>query len=113
MGETVGWRWIMGVMAIFAGFVWVVGMLLAPETYAPVLLRRRANELTKKTGKHYKSRLDIDRGTVSVKEAFKTSLSRPWILLFKEPIVLILSTYMAIIYGTLYVHCTYQGRDAY
>ena len=44
----------------------------------------------------------IKRG-VSVQEAFKTAMSRPWILLFREPIVLIMSTYMAIIYGTLYM----------
>ena len=45
----------------------------------------------------------MDRGTVSLKEAFKTSITRPWVLLFKEPIILILSLYMAIIYGTLYM----------
>lgn len=33
----------------------------------------------------------------------KTSLSRPWILLFYEPIVLLCSIYMAIVYGTLYM----------
>lgn len=37
------------------------------------------------------------------KELFKTSLSRPWKLLFLEPIVLLLSLYMAIVYGTLYM----------
>lgn len=36
-------------------------------------------------------------------QAFKTALSRPWILLLREPIVLMLSIYMAIIYGTLYL----------
>ncbi|KAL1967131.1 hypothetical protein VTN77DRAFT_3422 [Rasamsonia byssochlamydoides] len=34
---------------------------------------------------------------------FGAALLRPWILLFREPIVLILSIYMAIIYGTLYM----------
>lgn len=36
-------------------------------------------------------------------QTFKTALSRPWILLFREPIVFLLSIYMAIIYGTLYM----------
>ena len=103
VGQTVGWRWIQGVMAIFTGFLWIVGTLLLPETYPPVILRRRAEKLSKMTGKVYKSKGEIQNGTTSIAEIFKTSLSRPWILLFREPIVFLLSIYMAIIYGTLYM----------
>lgn len=103
IGETIGWRWIEGVMAIFTGVLWVVGMIAIPETYAPVLQRRRAQKLSKMTGKVYKSRGDIDRGQPTFRQVFRTSLLRPWVLLFCEPIVLLLSIYMAIIYGTLYM----------
>lgn len=103
LGQSAGWRWLMGFMAAFSGFLWIVSFVLVPETYAPVLLRKRAETLSKKTGEVYRSKLDIERGTVSVGEAFMTALSRPWILLFWEPIVLILSVYMAIVYGTLYM----------
>lgn len=47
--------------------------------------------------------MDLERGEVSVKDAFGAALLRPWILLFAEPIVLLLSIYMAIVYGTLYM----------
>jgi hypothetical protein len=67
------------------------------------LLRKRAEKLSKITGKVYRSRTDIDQGTVSLGEAFSTGLKRPWILLFCEPIVLLLSLYHAIIYGILYM----------
>lgn len=103
LGEAGGWRWLTGFLAAFSGLCWILGTILVPETYSPVLLRKRAAALSKKTGKFYESKLDIDRGKVSIGELFKTALSRPWILLFKEPIVLILSIYMAIIYGTLYM----------
>jgi MFS family permease len=103
LGETAGWRWVMGFMAAFSGLLWIIGTLLVPETYAPVLLRKRSEKLSKITGKVYRSKLDIERGQVSISEAFKAALSRPWILLFREPIVLILSIYMAIVYGTLYL----------
>lgn len=103
VGETIGWRWIEGVMAIFTGVVWIACAFIVPETYAPVLLRQRAATLSKQTGKVYVSRQDAQQGRVSLGEAFKTALSRPWILLFREPIVLLLSLYMAIIYGTLYM----------
>jgi hypothetical protein len=66
-------------------------------------LRQRAKKLCKISGKVYRSRIDIDQGPITAGEAFKTGLSRPWLLLFREPIVIILSIYMAIIYGTLYM----------
>jgi MFS family permease len=47
--------------------------------------------------------VDIDQGKVTFGETFKVALSRPWVLLFREPIVFLLSLYMAIIYGTLYM----------
>lgn len=103
VGETIGWRWVEGIMAIFTGVLWIIGSLTLPETYAPVILRQRAKKLSQMTGKVYKSQAEIDQGDVQPADVFKTSLSRPWILLFREPIVFLLSIYMAIIYGTLYM----------
>ncbi|KAJ5664458.1 hypothetical protein N7507_005189 [Penicillium longicatenatum] len=103
LGMNAGWRWVMGFLAAFSGLVWIVGSLFLPETYAPVLLRRRAEKLSKLSGKVYRSRVDIDQGKVTFGETFKVALSRPWVLLFREPIVFLLSLYMAIIYGTLYM----------
>lgn len=77
--------------------------LVIPETYGPVLLRRRAARLSKLTSKVYVSKIDHERPKVTKKEAFGTALGRPWLLLFSEPIVLLLSIYMAIVYGTLYL----------
>ncbi|KAH6652576.1 putative MFS multidrug transporter [Truncatella angustata] len=103
LGESAGWRWVMGFLAAFSGLFWIVGTLFVPETYAPVLLRKRAAKMSQLTGKHYVSKIDADRGKVTLGQSLKTALSRPWILLFREPIVLLLSIYMAIIYGTLYM----------
>lgn len=99
VGETIGWRWVEGIMAIFTGVLWIFGTLTIPETYSPVILRRRAKKLSQMTGKHYISILEKRQGRSTPKEAFKRSLSRPWALLFLEPIVLLISIYMAIIYG--------------
>ncbi|KAK0934373.1 MFS siderochrome iron transporter 1 [Friedmanniomyces endolithicus] len=103
VGETIGWRWVEGIMAIFTGTLWILGALFLPETYPPVILRKRAAKLSKMTGKVYRSQGDVQQGPTTFGHVFKTSLSRPWILLFREPIVLLLSIYMAIIYGTLYM----------
>ncbi|KOC12858.1 SNF2 family helicase [Aspergillus flavus AF70] len=115
LGMKEGWKWVMGFLAIFSGALWIAGAVCVPETYAPVLLQRRAAKLSKVTGKVYQSKIEVDQGKKTPKEAFKIALSRPWILLFREPIVLLLSIYMAIIYGTLYMMfaafpIVYQGQ---
>lgn len=103
LGMSAGWRWVMGFLAIYTGFVCILGTVLMPETYAPVLLRQRAKRLSLVTGQVYKSTLDIGQSQLTLKAALSSSLSRPWKLLFKEPIVLLLSLYMSIVYGTLYL----------
>ncbi|KAI9823827.1 MAG: hypothetical protein M1819_001128 [Sarea resinae] len=103
LGQSKGWRWVEGLMAIFTGVVCIVCTLIVPETYAPVLLRKRAVRLSQMTGKVYRSKLDIEQGKTTVAEAYKTAIMRPWLLLIFEPIVLTMSIYMAIIYGTLYM----------
>jgi multidrug resistance protein len=81
-----GWRWVMGLMAIFSGVLWIAQSIVVPETYAPVLLKKRAEKLSTMTGKVYKSAVEVKRGEVSVKAIMVTSLTRPWILLFMEPV---------------------------
>ncbi|KAH7022264.1 major facilitator superfamily domain-containing protein [Ilyonectria destructans] len=103
LGDAKGWRWIEGLLAIFTGVFWIIGTLLVPETYSPVILRRRAEKLSKMTGKIYKSKLEIENGTKNLYTEFKITLSRPWLLLFQEPIVLLLSIYGGILYGTLFM----------
>ncbi|KAF2002805.1 MFS general substrate transporter [Amniculicola lignicola CBS 123094] len=103
LGMTEGWRWVEGLMAIFSGCVFFAAICIVPETYPPVLLRKRAQALSKHTGRVYMPKGDIDQAKVTLGEAFSTGLKRPWVLLFTEPIVLLLSLYMAIIYGTLYL----------
>ncbi|KAJ5098085.1 bicyclomycin resistance protein [Penicillium argentinense] len=103
LGMKAGWRWVEGLLAATAGFVWILSTLVIPETYPPVLLRRRAETLSKMTGKVYRSKVEIDNGRVRLVDLLNKSLLRPWVLLFKEPIVLLCAVYIAIIYGTLYM----------
>lgn len=102
VGQTVGWKWIMGVTSLFTGTFWIAGMICVPETYAPVILKVRAAALSKQTGKCYISILDVDNHKTPG-QLFKIAIYRPLTLLFFEPICLLLSIYMAIVYGTLYL----------
>ncbi|CAI4213267.1 unnamed protein product [Parascedosporium putredinis] len=98
-----GWKWVLILMAVFCAVCWVMCAALVPETFAPLLLRKRAERLSKETGKQYVCHFDISKGRPSFMDDLKVSLVRPWLLLFHEPIVLALTIYMSIVYGTLYL----------
>lgn len=103
LGAGAGWRWVEGFLAAFSGVLWIAMLVFLPETYAPVLLRRRAEKLSKLNGQVYRSKFDIDRGNVKLGKMLTTALSRPWILLVREPIVFLFTLYLSIVYGTLYM----------
>ncbi|KAF5856367.1 hypothetical protein ETB97_007469 [Aspergillus alliaceus] len=105
LGMAAGWKWVEGFLAAVSGAFWIMMTCLVPETYAPVLLRQRAKRLSQETGLVYRSKLDVEsEDTISVKRMFANALLRPWILLFREPIVFMLSIYIAIIYGALFMN---------
>jgi MFS family permease len=100
---TIGWRWVQGICSIFIGVVWIVGIVLLPETYGPVLLQKMARDLEKTSGKSYVSVMEVGKGKKELGEVFGKALKRPWDLLFREPIVMVASIYMAILYATIYM----------
>ncbi|GAA5862570.1 hypothetical protein JCM3774_001063 [Rhodotorula dairenensis] len=96
------WHWIFWILVIFS-FVMLLSGSLNPETYAPVLLRRRAAKLQADTGKVYRSMYDLHpmfAAPLPVK--MKAALLRPFLLLIKEPICLLFALYCAVVYGFLY-----------
>jgi multidrug resistance protein len=92
-----GWRWNFWILAIVAG-VAALGMLVfLRETYAPVLLERKAKRLRKETGNE-RLRSKMDHGLTPGKH-IALSLIRPTKMLIFSPIVFFLSLYMAMVYG--------------
>lgn len=97
IGVSTSWRWIFYVLIIFSFVMFVLGFL-NPETYAPVLLRRKANKLQKETGKVFRSQFDLHpMFAAPLATKMKTAIARPFVLLFKEMIVLLMSLYAAFI----------------
>ncbi|KAF5139453.1 Major facilitator-type transporter sor6 [Metarhizium anisopliae] len=84
-------------------YIGLIGVIFVPETYGPVLLDRKAIALSKADKKVYISVLEKNKDKTQPSEVFGRALVLPWILLFREHIVLIASLYMAIIYGTVYM----------
>ena len=105
------WRWNLRSIPILFFSVLVLYALTVPETSAAVLLQlnqrrlemdqRNEDRLHRKT--HWLSELLPSRETLWViASQVKQSMYVPWILLFEEPLVIIVCFYTAMLYGLLY-----------
>ncbi|KAL0256281.1 hypothetical protein SLS55_008674 [Diplodia seriata] len=101
LSQAAGWRWTFYVVSIAAGVVTVCGLVLMSETYAIAILNRKVRRLKKETGNlALRSRLDTG---LSPRDLFFFSIVRPAKMLFRSPIVFLLSLYVAVAYAYLYI----------
>ncbi|KAL2851866.1 major facilitator superfamily domain-containing protein [Aspergillus pseudoustus] len=113
--EAKGWRWAFWVLSIVGGVASVIFCFVVPETYAPVLLRRKSARLHKTTEEStsrdnipYVDQHSPEGGGEFVESStqphlFSQALIRPMKMLLLSPIVALMSTYVAALYGLLYV----------
>lgn len=102
LSDAAGWRWLYWIQLILAGIVWVLITFTVPETYAPTILARRAAKLRKETNEpDYITEQELDMRPLS--ERLRVFLIRPFQLLFGELIVFLISLYMSVLYGLLYM----------
>lgn len=109
IGETIGWRWVFWILLIACSTFSSAVLCFNRETYAPVLLRRKTTRVAKETGRtDLRSAYDADSnaGPSSRLEVIKRGFKRPVLLFFKSPIVFLLATYIALVYGLLYLFFT-------
>lgn len=97
-----GWRWTEYVTAIMSFFYGGIGVLAVPETYAPVILQRRAKRIRYET-KNWAIHAKADETQVNFKQLSQKYLIRPFVMLVLEPILVLITIYMALIYGILYL----------
>ncbi|KAL8290079.1 hypothetical protein RQP46_003018 [Phenoliferia psychrophenolica] len=76
VGENTTWRWLFWIEAIFSGVMYVL-YALVPESYAPVLLRWRAEKLSKDTGLIYRSEYEIKTSGQSLGHKLSVNIMRP------------------------------------
>lgn len=102
--ESQSWRWVFWIMAIGGGVFGILLLFVGRETYAPILLERKAAAIRKETGNQdFRSKLAND---LPPREIFVRAISRPLKMLFLSPIVGLMSLYIAINYGILYLFFT-------
>ncbi|KAI1113309.1 major facilitator superfamily domain-containing protein [Nemania sp. NC0429] len=102
LSDNLGWRWLYWLTLILSGVVWILITFTVPETYAPTILARRATRLRKETGEQdWVTEQDLDMRPLG--ERMRIFLIMPLRLLFGELIVFLISLYMSVIYGLLYM----------
>lgn len=77
------WRWCFYVLMMWAGVNWLLLFFFVPETYSPVLLRRKARALRKETGDE-RWKAPIEMMNKSVTKTVMWSCVRPFQLLVLE-----------------------------
>ncbi|KAI2630174.1 bicyclomycin resistance protein [Hypomontagnella submonticulosa] len=104
LSDAEGWRWSFWLLAIVGGIISIIMLFSLKESYAPVILDRKAARLRKETGNEL-LRSKLDAG-LSPEDYFKRGIIRPFKMLFLSPIVALTSLYMAVTYGYLYLMFT-------
>ena len=95
------WRWIQYTTGLFMLATLVPAALYCDETYAPVLLVRKARRLRVTTA-NWALHAAFEEWDVSTRELARKFLVRPWQILF-TPIALAMNLYAAFVYGVFYM----------
>lgn len=84
----------------FAGAMTIL-MGLVPETYAPMILKKRAAKLRKETGDP-NIVTEQEKYKLTFREIARTSLIRPITMIMTEPVLDLMCMYIVLIYAMLY-----------
>ncbi|EIN07969.1 MFS general substrate transporter [Punctularia strigosozonata HHB-11173 SS5] len=97
------WRWIFWLIMILSATAWICVILFFPETFAPVLLATKAKKLRKQNPeKNAKMYAPHERQDWSFRGVLQRTLYRPFHMLALEPILVLVTIYLSIVYGLLY-----------
>lgn len=96
------WRWTFHVMSIAVLVMLILIVLIVPESYSPVLLRKKASRIRKTTGddRYY---APIERSTKTLAYTILLSFQRPMQMLVYEPMLTLLCIYSGLLLALLYL----------
>ena len=97
-----GWRWTAWITLIMSAAFGTISFLICPESYAPVLLQRKAAAKRFAT-RNWAIHALADESPVDLQAIIHKYLLRPFTMLFMEPILILVTLYMSFIYGVLYL----------
>ncbi|KAI9167197.1 Caffeine resistance protein [Paramyrothecium foliicola] len=98
-----GWRWSLYISIWASAPVFIVMFLCLPETSGPSILLHRARRLRKITGDNrFMSQSEIDQRNMKARDVVLDALIKPLEITIKDPAILFVQIYTAIIYGIYY-----------
>ncbi|BCS23530.1 MFS transporter [Aspergillus puulaauensis] len=98
-----GWRWTFWLLAILGGVAGVTALVILRETHPKIILEHKAARLRARTGRlDLRSRLVSD-DSLSPVQVLLQVLIRPTMLLFRSPILFVISLYVALVFGVMYL----------
>ncbi|RHZ57300.1 MFS transporter [Aspergillus thermomutatus] len=102
MGQgTLSWRWTNWIILLASGLVLALVLLFQPETYSPLLLTWKARHLRTLTGdERYRAEMELEKTAVFAR--IWTACARQVLLTVHEPIILLISLYMTVLYIVLF-----------
>lgn len=104
LGQKAGWRWTFWLPTILCGAFEGFFVIFYRETYKVEILKRRVHRLQKATGNEkLRSKYDHKK---SPSRIFREAIFRQLGILLFSPIVLLLSLYVSVVYGYLYLIIT-------
>lgn len=97
------WPWLFWVLTAFATVCFVFIYFTLPETYAPIVLLHKAEQLRLKTEDHrYHAPLELVQAK-QLHKRLEESLTRPFKILICEPMLIAVTAYMSFVYGCVYL----------
>lgn len=104
INQNTDWRWTFWTINIWSAVMLAILVFFGPESYAPVLLAKKAKRLRKETGN---DQLYAEHEKVvaqkSLARTIVTSSTRPFQLLAREAMLLLLCLWSALLLGILYL----------
>jgi MFS transporter, DHA1 family, multidrug resistance protein len=106
------WRWSLYESIWASAPVLIALFIFMPETSGPNILLRRAQRLRKLTGSQkLMSQSEIDQSHMKVSSVAIDALIKPLEITIKDPAVMFVQVYSAIVYG-IYYSCKCLSRDS-
>lgn len=101
--SPISWRWVFWIMMIFGVVSTAIMVILLPETYAPVILLKKAKKLRTEDPIGNKNLYaEHEKQDWSIMGVIHRTIFRPFHMLVLEPILVLITIYISVVYGLLY-----------
>lgn len=99
--HAISWRWTEWTTLIMAALITSAIALFVPETYAPILLKWKAEAVRSATGdKSFLAQIEVEQ--LSLAKRLLRSAGRPFNMFFREIMVTLFTVYLSIVYIILF-----------